>query len=165
MATRGSIPQLMERAGIDLLPAAAGIPVVGRELRAGSRGEILVGDRLGILEAEWDATGGLDPASFEGSLGGPLLGRVTAMGIRDGLRVETRLDPKAQPFLDHHRIDGTPVLPGVMGIEGFAELARLLLPEWSVARARGRALRGALQVLPGRAAHRGARGAAPARRR
>ena len=54
------------------------------------------------------------------------------MGIRDGLRVETRLDPKAQPFLDHHRIDGTPVLPGVMGIEGFAEIARLLLPEWSV---------------------------------
>jgi hypothetical protein len=54
------------------------------------------------------------------------------MGIRDGLRVETRLDPKAQPFLDHHRIDGTPVLPGVMGIEAFAELARLLLPGWSV---------------------------------
>ena len=32
MATRGSIPQIMEAAGIDMLPAAAGIPVVRREL-------------------------------------------------------------------------------------------------------------------------------------
>ena len=39
------------------------------------------------------------------------------------------LDPGEQPFLDDHRIDGTPVLPGVMGIEAFAEVARVLLPE------------------------------------
>jgi hypothetical protein len=30
-----------------------------------------------------------------------------------------------QGFLDDHRIDGTPVLPGVMGIEAFAEAAAL----------------------------------------
>src|SRR5205823_934824 len=42
-------------------------------------------------------------------------------------------DPAAQPFLDHHRIDGTPVLPGVMGIEAFAEAATLLFPELRVA--------------------------------
>jgi len=50
------------------------------------------------------------------------------MGVHGGLRVETVLDPTTQAFLDHHRIDGTPVLPGVMGIEAFAELARLPLP-------------------------------------
>ena len=34
-----------------------------------------------------------------------------------------RARPGRQAFLDDHRIDGTPVLPGVMGIEGFAEAA------------------------------------------
>jgi hypothetical protein len=42
------------------------------------------------------------------------------------------LQPAAQPFLDHHRIDGTAVLPGVMGIEAFAEAGRLLFPELHV---------------------------------
>src|SRR5262249_1704319 len=42
------------------------------------------------------------------------------------------LDPAAQPFLSDHRIDGVPVLPGVMGIEAFAELATVVLPGWNV---------------------------------
>ena len=46
--------------------------------------------------------------------------------------METTLDPARQRFLDHHRIDGTPVLPGVMGMEGFAEAAHALLPDWSI---------------------------------
>ena len=55
-----------------------------------------------------------------------------SFGLHDGLRIETLLDPKRQPYLDHHRIDGTPVLPGVMGIESFAEAAALILPGWQV---------------------------------
>src|SRR5207247_1514509 len=35
-------------------------------------------------------------------------------------------------MMEAHRIDGTPVLPGVMGIEGFAEVAKLALPGWHV---------------------------------
>ena len=35
MASRGSIPRMMELAGIDMLPAASGIPVIRRELTAG----------------------------------------------------------------------------------------------------------------------------------
>ena len=37
---------------------------------------------------------------------------------------ETTLDPTTEPFLHDHQIEGTPVLPGVMGIEAFAEAAR-----------------------------------------
>ena len=48
------------------------------------------------------------------------------------MTVETTLDPAVQPFLDDHRIDGTPVLPGVMGIEGFAEAALSVAPGWQV---------------------------------
>ncbi len=57
---------------------------------------------------------------------------VTGAGIDDGLTVTATLDPTAQPFLDDHRIDGTPVLPGVMGIESFAEVAALMYPDRSI---------------------------------
>ncbi len=138
MATRGSIPKMMELAGIDMLPPEAGIPWIRRELTSGgTRGENVAGQRLGVLLSEWDTTGGFDANAVEASserLGvrGPMIGKITGMGIYDGLVVETTLDPTIQPFLFDHRIDGTPVLPGVMGIEAFAEAAQYLLPGWHV---------------------------------
>ena len=138
MATRGSIPKMMELAGIDMLPPEAGIPLIRRELTSGgTRGELVIGQRLGILLNEWDVTGGLDTEAFavaekHSAAQGPMLGKITAMGIHSGLTVETTLDPKVQPFLYDHRIDGRPVLPGVMGIEGFAEAALCVHPAWHV---------------------------------
>ena len=49
MATRGSIPEIMKRAGIDMLDPAEGLPVIRHALRAGYSGEAVVGRRLGIL--------------------------------------------------------------------------------------------------------------------
>jgi NAD(P)-dependent dehydrogenase (short-subunit alcohol dehydrogenase family) len=134
MATRGSIPKVMEVAGIDMLPPEAGIPLIRRELTAGStRGEIVIGQRLGILLNELDATGGLDIASTGFlSANGPITGNVVSLTVSDGYTVETALDPHEQPFLHDHQIDGTPLLPGVMGIEAFAEAALCLLPGWNV---------------------------------
>jgi 3-oxoacyl-(acyl-carrier-protein) synthase/acyl carrier protein/NAD(P)-dependent dehydrogenase (short-subunit alcohol dehydrogenase family) len=136
MATRGSIPKMMELAGIDMLPPEAGVPLIRRELTAGgTRGEIVVGQRLGILVKEWDETGGLDPSLASGgglAKQGPMVGKVASMGLHSGLTIETTLDPKVQPFLHDHQIDGTPVLPGVMGIEAFAEAALSMLPGWRV---------------------------------
>ena len=138
MASRGSIPKMMEMAGIDMLPAEIGIPIVRREIVAGgSGGETLVAGALGILLEERHPSGGLDAeAASERIAGthGPMTGRVEAMTVTGGVSIVTELDPANQPFLDHHRIDGTPVLPGVMGIEGFAEVAGALLPGWSVDR-------------------------------
>ena len=63
MATRGSIPKIMEMAGIDMLPPEAGVPVVRRELDgAGAGGEVVVAGALGVLLEERHATGGLDPS-------------------------------------------------------------------------------------------------------
>jgi hypothetical protein len=134
MAARGSIPTVMKQAGIDMLPPEAGIPIVRRELMAGTNGEVVIADRLGMMMQEFDPTGGLD-TSDSGALsrikatGGIMTGRVTSMGIFSGLTIETDLDPAAQPFLYDHQINGTPVLPGVMGIEALAETARLLFPD------------------------------------
>ncbi len=135
MATRGSIPKMMEVAGIDMLPPEAGVPLIRRELTAGgTRGEIVIGQRLGILMHEWDATGGVDVGAVTKLLPrqGPMIGKVICMGIHNGLTIETTLDPAMQAFLHDHQIGGTPVLPGVMGIEAFAEAAQILLPEWRV---------------------------------
>jgi NAD(P)-dependent dehydrogenase (short-subunit alcohol dehydrogenase family) len=131
MATRGSIPTMMKLAGIDMLPAAAGIPFIRRELTAGGRtGEVLVGQSLGILADDLADAGGIAREAFVSS--GIMVGTVEAWGPARGLVVSTMLDPSEQRFLDDHRIDGTPVLPGVMGIEAFAEVARLPFPDLAV---------------------------------
>ena len=59
MASRGSIPKVMETAGIDMLPPEHGIPVVRRELTAPAGGEVLVAGALGVLTEERHASGGL----------------------------------------------------------------------------------------------------------
>ncbi len=128
MATRGSIPKMMELAGIEMLPPESGIPTIRRELVAGAtRGEIVVAGGLGRLIDERHPTGGLDVAAVPPPTG-VMTGAVTGFGIYSGLTIETELDPTVQPFLNDHRIDGTPVLPGVMGVEAFAEVASLGLP-------------------------------------
>ena len=148
MATRGSIPKVMAMAGIDMLPPEAGVPLIRRELTAGAtRGEILIGQRLGILMNEWDASGGIDTTTqtssekslhISGAGPGPatgtgvMLGKITAAGLHSGFDIETTLNPTVQPFLHDHQIDRTPVLPGVMGIEGFAEAALAQLPGWQI---------------------------------
>ncbi len=143
MATRGSIPQIMASAGISMLPPESGIPTVRRELVAGGgSGEVVVAGTLGIMGAEYDATGGLDVPKANAVLAArkrPLLmvGAVKAIRLYGGLDVETTLDPKVQPFLFDHQIDGVPVLPGVMGTEAFAEVASVLCPGYHVSAIEG----------------------------
>jgi acyl transferase domain-containing protein len=137
MATRGSIPKMMELAGIDMLPPEAGIPLIRRELTAGGTdGEIVIGQRLGVMQNEWDGTGGLDTSETETSRSsptqGPMIGKLVGLSLQSGLTIESTLDPAIQPFLHDHQIDGTAVLPGVMGLEAFAEAALCLLPGWQV---------------------------------
>jgi NAD(P)-dependent dehydrogenase (short-subunit alcohol dehydrogenase family)/acyl carrier protein len=130
MATRGSIPKVMEMAGIDMLPPEAGIPWIRRELTmSAARGEVVVAGRLGALLKELDATGGLESSAVPQ---GPMTGGSARADLDGRVTLETTLDPALQPFLDDHRIDGTPVLPGVMGIEGFAEAALSIAPGWCV---------------------------------
>jgi len=127
MASRGSIPQVMERAGISLLPVERGVPAVYDELARGG-GEVVIAGSLGALVHERDPEGGLDVVRALAAPHGPMLDRIVGMGVYTPLCAEATLDPARERFLDDHRIDGTAVLPGVMGIEGFAELAQLVVP-------------------------------------
>ncbi len=126
MATRGSIPRLMEAAGIELLPPEAGVATVRREILGDASGEVVVAGRLGALLSTTPT-----PVAGEGNAWrarAPLVHRITGMTEAGELCVQSTFDPREQPFLDHHRIDGTAVLPGVMGIELMAETAAVWLP-------------------------------------
>ncbi len=78
MASRGSIPKMMEAAGIDMLPVEVGVPVVRRELTAAGNGsEVLEAGTLGVLEEERHPTGGLDAeraTAARAKDGGPMTG-------------------------------------------------------------------------------------------
>ena len=134
MATRGSIPKIMEMAGVQMLPPEAGVAWIRRELISSDfHGEVIVAGVLGMMAGEYDDQGGVDLTSLSGgdAAYGPMTGTAT-VSVHDGVVVTTTLDPLQQPFLNDHRIDGTPVLPGVMGMEAFAEAARLLVPDHHV---------------------------------
>ena len=128
MATRGNIPTLMKMAGIDMVPPDQAAPMVRLEMLAGG-GETIIAGSLGALLEERCPHGGLDLARADGALrtGQPIhsmLSHVTGFDLNAGLTLEAELDPKDQPFLYDHTLNGTPVLPGVMGIEGFSVAAK-----------------------------------------
>ncbi|HEY6886865.1 MAG TPA: SDR family NAD(P)-dependent oxidoreductase, partial [Solirubrobacter sp.] len=124
MASRGSIPKVMAAAGIATLPPAVGVPAVRRELQSGTQGEVVVAGALGILLEE-------TPQRVTAPAG-PMRDTAAAVTVNGGLEIHTELDPARMAFLDDHRIDGTPVLPGVMGMEAFAEAAAALAPGYAV---------------------------------
>ena len=133
MATRGSIPTIMAAAGVDMLPPEAGVAWIRREL---TDGRAPARSSSPVRWARWPPRfhdGGLDADRGRRRQPGPWWATSSRQGPRVGSWCEPRSTPTAQPFLDHHRIDGTPVLPGVMGMEAFAEVARLLVPDLHVA--------------------------------
>jgi len=130
MASRGHIPALMKMAGVEMLQPPSAAPLVRAELLAGKNIEVLLTGSLGMQEAQVDPSGGLDLEKTNRLLAasGPhkLLDRLVGIESSGKLCFEVELDPRVEPFLKDHALNGIPILPGVMGIEGFQEIARLV---------------------------------------
>jgi NAD(P)-dependent dehydrogenase (short-subunit alcohol dehydrogenase family)/acyl carrier protein len=129
MATRGFIPRAMARAGIEMLPTKVAAPQVWHELALGDSGEVVLAGKLGALEEQMDSTGGMDiPKANEALRAGDsihiMFSELTGLNLSEGFVLEADLDPKTEAFLHDHELNGVPVLPGVMGIEGFNVAAR-----------------------------------------
>ena len=61
MATRGSIPKIMEMAGVQVLPPEAGVAWIRRELTSSAfSGEVVVAGALGMMAGEYHESGGVD---------------------------------------------------------------------------------------------------------
>ena len=129
MASRGHIPELMRRAGIAMLDPQQAGSLVRRELESGSNGEVILAGSLGVLETQQDPEGGLDieKANLALTSGEPIhvmLSSAVGVILNEGILLEVELDPTHEPFLKDHALNGIPLLPGVMGIEGFSIAAQ-----------------------------------------
>ena len=135
MATRGSIPKMMELAGIEMLPPEVGVPTIRRELTAGAtRGEVVVAGRLGVLLDERSDLGGIDPSRFETSLAGPMVSRVVQFGVHDG--PGRRDDPRSRratvpPRPPDRGHAGAPRCDGNRGVRRSRTAAALPAGTWS----------------------------------
>ncbi|GEM_PF-84422 len=127
MATRGSVQQSLDAAGIDFIPPEIGARIFGEELiRSSGACEVVAAGRLGPFEADAFHCPGspdLSPISFAGQKG-------AALRLIPGeyVKASLTLDP-SHPLLDHHRIDRAAVLPGVGGMEIMRAAATLLDPD------------------------------------
>ena len=127
MSARGNIPELMKRAGIEMIHPSLAVPRVYAELRSGN-GEVVVAGALGAMEAlNQRASIDLERANAALSSAAPehsMLNHVTGFHNQHGITLEALLDPTSEPFLKDHALNGISVLPGVMGIEGFSVAAQ-----------------------------------------
>jgi malonyl CoA-acyl carrier protein transacylase len=133
MASRGHIPELMQRAGIEMMKPSQAAPWVAMELQRGIKGgEILLhAGSPGMFFARRSEDMGLDVAKTDDAVrdghSQPIMfSHVTGMDPFEGIILETELDPKEQVFLRDHALNGIPLLPGVMGIQGFMEAAQYI---------------------------------------
>ncbi|NPV74744.1 MAG: SDR family oxidoreductase [Anaerolineae bacterium] len=129
MASRGNIPRLMEMAGIAMMKPAEAAPLVFRELTSGASGEVVLSGSIGVLLQQARPDGGLDveqanKALTEGKPIHTMFSRITGLDLLKGVILEADLDPQTEQYLKDHALNGIPVLPGVMGIEGFSVAAR-----------------------------------------
>jgi NAD(P)-dependent dehydrogenase (short-subunit alcohol dehydrogenase family) len=129
MAARGNIPRLMEYAGIEMLKPDEAAPMVRVELQYGASGEVLLAGALGLLLKPRHVSGGVNMeyanlALIQGNPQHVMLARLTGYNPHEGILLEAELDPQTEPFLKDHARNGTSLLPGVIGIEGFMMAAQ-----------------------------------------
>ena len=141
MATRGSLLKIFDDAGVTLIPLDYGRKKVREEiLFSGSETEVTIAGKVAFLDADGIILpDGLSPEAW--MLGRtlaekrdefPLLDEVLSYVPCRKLVVGKHLDAGADLYLEDHSIAGTPYLPGVMGVEVFAEAARLMFPDLAV---------------------------------
>jgi len=127
MATRGSVQQTLEAAGIDFINPETGVRLFAQELgRSSGPPEVMVAGRLGPFTADAFRVSFAENGQ-EVILAGQQC-RVTALVPGEYVRATITFDP-SHPLLDHHRIDRAAVLPGVGGLEVMRGAAALMNPD------------------------------------
>jgi hypothetical protein len=106
MAVRGGMKKLLTDRGVELMPADAGADLLVDMVAARMTGELLVAGKLGELAFK-PSHALLDGIELDG----------------DGIVVWRTLTRASDPWIYDHAIDGTPLLPGVIGVELMAAAA------------------------------------------
>ena len=125
MATRGSIESVLTSSGVELLPAAHGARLGAALLRSGLTGDVVVAGQLGRFAAAQKGHA-VDVSATEmqdtGEKSIPALFHHADIKQQQATYTR-RFDPTLDVGLDHHRIAGIALLPGVLGVELMAQAA------------------------------------------
>ncbi|MFH1619540.1 MAG: SDR family NAD(P)-dependent oxidoreductase, partial [bacterium] len=123
MAMRPGVEAFLKSQGVDFLCPEEGMQALTDELVYGRTPEIVLSGNLGSLD--WDK----QLEYVQGTAGGqngPFMEKVTRLARNKELLVSKEFSLEKDPYLKDHSIQGTPYVPGVMGLEIFAEAAGLL---------------------------------------
>jgi acyl transferase domain-containing protein/NAD(P)H-dependent flavin oxidoreductase YrpB (nitropropane dioxygenase family)/phosphopantetheinyl transferase/NAD(P)-dependent dehydrogenase (short-subunit alcohol dehydrogenase family)/acyl carrier protein len=127
MATRGSVQDTLEAAGIDFVTPQKGVRFLARELgRYSQTAEVMAAGRVGPFTAdafELEGIGGQHEILLSGQSG-----HVESIVPGEYIKVRVSLNP-FHPLLDHHRIDRAAVLPGVGGMDLMRGTGTVLDPD------------------------------------
>ncbi|HUT82071.1 MAG TPA: SDR family NAD(P)-dependent oxidoreductase [Candidatus Bathyarchaeia archaeon] len=121
MATRGSVMKILKYAGVTPLKVEDGVNAFIQELEYGQEAEIVIAGKLGVLLDSPAAFISIDSKSY------PLIGEFKR-NFDGSITAERTFSLENDLYLNHHRFEDIPYLPGVMGLELFVELARIMYP-------------------------------------
>ena len=127
MATRGSVQQTLEAAGIDFVTPQQGVRFLAAELGRYSRTpEVMAAGRVGPFAVDaFEMPGPIEPSEITAA---GQRGRVTSLLPGEYVKIQVSLEP-SHPLLNHHRIDRAAVLPGVGGMDMMRSAAEILNPD------------------------------------
>ncbi|MBD3189419.1 MAG: acyltransferase domain-containing protein, partial [Candidatus Heimdallarchaeota archaeon] len=125
MATRGSIMKVLQQAGVTPIQIEDGVKAFMDELEFGQQPEVVVAGKLGILLESPGPAVTIDRRAY------PLVGKIKR-NFDGSIIAEKTFSVEENLFLNDHRFDNIPFYPGVMGLELFAELAKVAFPRKTI---------------------------------
>ncbi|MBI4820903.1 MAG: SDR family NAD(P)-dependent oxidoreductase [Deltaproteobacteria bacterium] len=136
LAARPSSRMVLEQAGQTFMSPAEGANHFVRELWAGCpESEVVFSDHLESLDLDGllPAKGALSSwARLDASVSeSPMLDHLILLEGDENVSAERTIS-STEPFLDQHRMGGTPILPAVIGLEMMMELVALTSEQWTL---------------------------------
>ncbi|MBK5112324.1 MAG: SDR family NAD(P)-dependent oxidoreductase [Candidatus Heimdallarchaeota archaeon] len=126
MATRGSIMTILKHAGVTPITVKDGVKAFIDELEFGLEPEVVVAGKIGILMESPSKFLLADKKLY------PLIG-MFKRNYDGSIVTERNFSLEDDLYLNHHRFDNVPFLPGVIGLEIFAELTKMAFPKAKLA--------------------------------
>ena len=153
MGVRAGVETFLRSNGVDFVDPEDGMQIFLDEIVYGQVPEIVLTGSLGRLDwdhqlkFEWEEIGADEAGSDDAPKGGSsaptapaapkaaavdaskathFLGNVTSLQKGSEIHLEKEFNLDSDPYLADHAIEGTPYVPGVMGIETFMETATAL---------------------------------------
>ncbi|NHJ84295.1 MAG: acyltransferase domain-containing protein [Asgard group archaeon] len=122
MATRGSVLKILQYAGVTPISTSDGVKAFISELEFGQEPEVVIAGNLGLLLNSPNGFAVVDKRKH------PLLDKVKR-NYDGSIIMEREFSLDTDLYLDHHRFENIPYLPGVIGLELFYELANIVYPK------------------------------------